>query len=293
MESMPEELPEELPDELRDELPDGLPGDPVGTQDPHVVASAAVTNLRDVGGRPTSDGGTVARGVAYRSAELGSAAVEDDPSLAALGIRTVVDLRTAGERAARPDHVPAGAVPLVLDVLADLPAAAATQAAQLVSAPAGLAGSLAGLDVAEQMRATYRQLVVGGAAREAYAAFVRTVLDPDRVPVLFHCTAGKDRTGWAATVLLLAAGVDEDGATEEFLAVNPAVRAVFAPLLAQLDDAGDDSSVLVPFLEVRADYLRAALDQMRATYGSFDGYLRDGLGLSPLEIEGLRRTLRG
>jgi protein-tyrosine phosphatase len=142
------------------------------------------------------------------------------------------------------------------------------------------------------MRATYRQLVAGDAARTAYAAFVRTVLDPDRVPLLFHCTAGKDRTGWAATVLLLAAGVDEEGATEEFLAVNPAVRAVFAPLLAQLDATGEDSSVLVPFLEVRPEYLRAGLDEMRARYGSFDGYLRDGLGLSALEVEGLRRTLR-
>jgi protein-tyrosine phosphatase len=188
--------------------------------------------------------------------------------------------------------VPGGAVHLVLDVLADLPTAAAAQAAQLVSAPVGLVGTLAGRDVAEQMRATYRRLVVGDAARAAYATFLRTVLDPDRTPVLFHCTAGKDRTGWAATVLLLAAGVDEDGAMEEFLAVNPAVRAVFAPLLAQLDDLGEDSSVLVPFLEVRPDYLQAAFDQVRATYGSFDGYLREGLGLSPLEIEGLRRTLR-
>ncbi|GIG21291.1 aldo/keto reductase [Cellulomonas chitinilytica] len=270
-----------------------IPGDPVDVPDPHVVASVAVQNLRDLGGRPTGDGGSVARGVVFRSAELASDGVEDDPALAALGIRTVVDLRTEAEREARPDHVPAGADHRVLDVLADLPTAAATQAAALVSAPAGLAGALAGTDVAEQMRATYRRLVVGDAARAAYAALVRTVLDADRTPVLVHCTAGKDRTGWAATILLLAAGVDEDGATEEFLAVNPAVRAVFAPMLAHLDALGEDSSVLVPFLEVRPDYLRAALDEMRATYGDFPGYLRDGLGLSPVEVEGLHRTMRG
>ncbi|MBO9556465.1 tyrosine-protein phosphatase [Cellulomonas sp.] len=269
-----------------------LPGVPDDVQDPHVVASAAVRNLRDLGGRPTSDGGSVVRGVAFRSAELAEDGVEGDPALAALGVRTVVDLRTRGEREVRPDHVPAGARHVVLDVLADLPTAAATQAAAVLSAPASLVETLAGVDVAEQMRATYRRLVVGDAARQAYAAFVRTVLDPDAVPVLFHCTAGKDRTGWAATILLLAAGVDEEGATAEFLAVNPAVRAVFAPLLAQLDGLGEDSSVLVPFLEVRPDYLQAALDEMRATFGSFDGYLSDGLGLSPVEIEGLRRTLR-
>ena len=107
---------------------------------------------------------------------------------------------------------------------------------------------------------------------------MRTVLDPTRTPVLFHCTAGKDRTGWAATILLLAAGVDEAGALDEFLAVNPAVRETFAPLLQQLAAAGGDPELLRPMLEVRAEYLQAALDTMRERFGSFDGYLRDGLG---------------
>ena len=109
------------------------------------------------------------------------------------------------------------------------------------------------------MLAVYRRLVVGDAARTAYAAFVRTVIDPERRPVLFHCTAGKDRTGWAATILLLAAGVDEAGAMEEFLAVNPAVRVTFAPLLEQLAAVGGDPELLRPLLEVRAEYLQAAL----------------------------------
>ena len=126
----------------------------------------------------------------------------------------------------------------------------------------------------------------------AYAGFVRTVVDPTRTPVLFHCTAGKDRTGWAATILLLAAGVDEAGALDEFLAVNPAVRETFAPLLQQLAAAGGDPELLRPMLEVRAEYLQAALDTMHEQFGSFDGYLRDGLGLGDVEIEALRRTLR-
>jgi protein-tyrosine phosphatase len=142
------------------------------------------------------------------------------------------------------------------------------------------------------MIAVYRRLVVGDAARTAYAAFVRTVLDPERRPVLFHCTAGKDRTGWAATILLLAAGVDEAGALDEFLAVNPAVRVTFAPLLEQLAAVGGDPELLRPLLEVRAEYLQAALDALRERFGTFDAYLRDGLGLSEIEVEALRRTLR-
>lgn len=260
------------------------------TVDPHVLLSPAVTNLRDVGGRRTADGGRVATGVAYRSAELAADDVVTDAVLAALAVRTVVDLRTEVERSTRPDRVPTGADLVVLDVLADLPTSAAAQLPTLFAA--GRVDAFASFDLLGEMRAVYRHLVLDGSARAAYASFVRTVIDPDRVPVLFHCTAGKDRTGWAATILLLAAGVDEEGAIEEFLAVNPAVRARFAPLLSQFSDAGGDPELLRPALEVRAEYLQEALRTLHDEFGTFGGYLTDGLGLSEAEVEALRRTLR-
>ncbi|MBT0993880.1 tyrosine-protein phosphatase [Cellulomonas sp. DKR-3] len=260
--------------------------------DGHVLVSDAVGNLRDVGGRPTSDGGTVARGVAYRSAELASPAVAEDPELARLAIRTVVDLRTASERGQRPDVVPPGARHVVLDVLADLPPQAAGQIPAILADPSAAARTLDGLDIAGAMVATYRELVVSTSARAAYAAFVRLVIDPDATPLLFHCTAGKDRTGWAATILLLAAGVDDDGVRAEFLGVNPAVRTTFAPLLHRLEAAGVDPGLLAPALEVRPEYLETALATVRDEHGSFDAYLTDGLGLSTLEVEALRHTMR-
>jgi protein-tyrosine phosphatase len=260
--------------------------------DRHVLVSDAVGNLRDVGGRPTSDGGTVARGVAYRSAELASSSVAQDPELARLAIRTVVDLRTRSERDERPDVVPPGARHVVLDVLADLPPQAAGQIPAILANPAAASAMLDGMDIVGTMVQTYRQLVVSQAARTAYAGLVRLVIDPEATPLLFHCTAGKDRTGWAATILLLAAGVDHDGVREEFLGVNPAVRVTFAPLLHRLEAAGVDPALLVPALEVRLEYLEAGLATIHEEYGSFDAYLADGLGLSPLEIESLRRTLR-
>ncbi|WP_456786000.1 tyrosine-protein phosphatase [Cellulomonas sp. P5_C5] len=260
------------------------------TVDPHILLSPAVTNLRDLGSRATADGGTVATGVAYRSAELADFSVTTDAALADLGIRTVVDLRTDAERSGRPDQLPAGARLVVLDALADMPEGAAAQLPTLLAG--GDTAVLADLDLAGQMLTVYRRLVVGRAARTAYAAFVRTVIDPEQRPVLFHCTAGKDRTGWAATILLLAAGVDEAGAMEEFLAVNPAVRVTFAPLLEQLAAVGGDPELLRPLLEVRAEYLQAALRTLHDEFGTFEAYLTDGLGLSPIEVEALRRTLR-
>jgi len=263
----------------------------LATADPHVVASDALANLRDIGGRATTDGGTVRRGVAYRSAELRAPAIADDPAIARLGVRTVVDLRTAAERTAVPDVLPAGARGLHADVLALHPQAPAADLTQILRRPQEAEAVLAALDPAAQMVRTYVDLVLGDAGRAGYATLLRRLLDPGAAPVLYHCTAGKDRTGWATTVLLLAAGVDEAGARDEYLAVNPTVRAMYAPLLQQFADVGGDPGLLVPLLEVREEYLDAALDAVATHFGSVGAYLRDGLGLGDDEVGALRATL--
>lgn len=261
--------------------------------DPHVVASTSLANLRDVGGWTTADGRTLRRGVAFRSAELRAPAIADDPAIAALGVGTVVDLRTEVERAALPDVLPAGARGVHADVLALDPQAPAFDLGELLRRPQEAGEVLAALDPAGRMRETYVDLVVGDAARTGYATLLRELLDDTTAPVLYHCTAGKDRTGWATTVLLLAVGVDEADARTEYLAVNPAVRAMYAPLLQQFAAVGGDPRLLVPLLEVREEYLDAALGAVREHFGSVDGYLRDGLGLGADEVGALHAALVG
>ncbi|MBO0899072.1 tyrosine-protein phosphatase [Cellulomonas sp. zg-ZUI222] len=259
--------------------------------DPHSLPSDTVANLRDVGGRPTADGGRVRRGLVLRSAELRSAAVADDPVVTRLGVRTVVDLRTAAERAAAPDVLPPGARGVHADVLQVTTQAPAADLGELLRRPQEASQFLAALDPAAQMRRTYVDLVVGESGRTGYATLLRRFLDPGAAPVLYHCTAGKDRTGWATTVLLLAVGADEAVAREEYLAVNPAVRAMYAPLLQGFADVGGDPELLVPLLEVREDYLDAAFGAVAEHFGSFGGYLRDGLGLTDTEVAAMRERL--
>lgn len=260
--------------------------------DPHAVPTPALSNLRDIGGRATADGARVRRGVAYRSAELRSPAVADDPTVASLGLRTVVDLRTFAEHAVAPDVLPAGAQGVHLDVLALDPHAPAADLTQVLADPRLAEQVLADLDPAGQMVRTYVDLVAGAPARRGYATLLRRLLDPADRPLLYHCTAGKDRTGWATTVLLVVAGVDEDGVHEEYLAVNPTVRAMYAPLLDGFAAVGGDPELLVPLLEVREAYLEAALDATEEHYGGFDGYLRRGLGLHDAELAEIRAVLR-
>jgi protein-tyrosine phosphatase len=97
---------------------------------------ASLPNLRDVGGWPTRGGGRVRRGLAYRSSSSAGWRDADMPAVAALGLRTVYDLRTAAERAAEPGRLPAGAELVVADVLADSSDAAPAELVDLLSRPA-------------------------------------------------------------------------------------------------------------------------------------------------------------
>jgi protein-tyrosine phosphatase len=123
-----------------------------------------------------------------------------------------------------------------------------------------------------------------------YAQLVRELLRPGALPALVHCFAGKDRTGWAASLLLLAVGVAEQDVVEHYLLSNEYGRAEISRVLCALP-AGIDPEWLRPFLEVQPEYARAAFAAVRDKFGGIEGYLRDGLGLAVAEIETLRTLL--
>jgi outer membrane autotransporter protein len=103
---------------------------------------------------------------------------------------------------------------------------------------------------------------------------------------LFHCTAGKDRTGWTAAVLQSIAGVDDATIMSNYLATNDYTAARMKATLAALPPSM--AAVYAPLLGVEASYLQAGLDQVSAQYGSMDNYLKQGLGLSQETIYVLR-----
>ncbi|MBK3558659.1 tyrosine-protein phosphatase, partial [Streptomyces sp. MBT56] len=149
-----------------------------------------------------------------------------------------------------------------------------------------------GLGRAEELFAeTYRKMVLSPGAAAAYRAFLETAADPAARPVLFHCTAGKDRTGWAAAVLLMILGAPRATVRSDFLAVNPAVRAAFAPQVTKFLDGGGDPAVAAAIIEVRPRYLDVALDAMDERWGGLDGYVRNGLRVPDAVLERLREGL--
>ncbi|HEY4069561.1 MAG TPA: tyrosine-protein phosphatase [Burkholderiaceae bacterium] len=218
---------------------------------------ASVPNLRDLGGLPAADGRRVAMGRLFRSSHLHALTPADEAAFAALGIRSVVDFRGVKERdAALSRGLHPGIVELHLPI-----------------EPRGLgalremrqAGNVDEDAVVELMHNAYRRFVQQHSP--VFAALLQRLQAPDATPLLFHCTAGKDRTGMGAMLILLALGVPREAIVEDFMLSNGRW---------QPREATRDWTVLS---RVRAEYLTTAFDTMIAQSGSIDAHLRDALGL--------------
>jgi protein-tyrosine phosphatase len=238
---------------------------------------ASIPNLRDIGGYRTADGQWVRMGVVYRSQALSLSAAEL-ATVGTLGITDYYDLRMSAEISASPYVVPVGARYLNLDVLGASPAG--SSAASLSSAAA-----------AQQFMADIeRRYVTDAAARAAFGTLLTGLAD-SKGAQLYHCTAGKDRTGWATAVILTLLGVPAKTVLSDYLLSNayyfdsPALRGQLSALPAA------KSAVYTHLLGVEPGYLQAGLDQVKASYGSMRNYAHNGLGLSEATIARLRHRL--
>jgi len=114
-------------------------------------------------------------------------------------------------------------------------------------------------------------------AQAAYRTLLAKSDVPTKLPLVFHCTAGKDRTGWAAATVLTALGIPSDQVLGDHLDSNRYALPEYAPVLAAMSPSQADRAH--PLLEVRPEYLRAGLDDVTARYGSMDDYTAKVLGV--------------
>lgn len=247
---------------------------------------AGLPNARDLGGHRTCAGAVLRRGALFRAEAPTRATDADLTALRRLGIVRVIDLRGASEIEAF-GIVTWGAPRVHLPVsdagrgiLAQLAQAASTR-----SADAAMARQL--------MIDSYRQFVASREARERFAAAVRLIAAPGGLPAMFYCTAGKDRTGWLAAIILTALEVEEQAVMADYMMTNTCYTtgrgaAGRAELLASLSEFVDDIQVIMPVLNADPSYLSAAFDEARRLYGTFDAFLTDGLRL---DVEQLRWNL--
>ncbi|MFC9297948.1 tyrosine-protein phosphatase [Streptomyces sp. NPDC057011] len=239
------------------------------------VKLEGAVNFRDAGGYRTTTGQWVKMGEVYRSDALNKLTENDLAKLQRLHVKTVFDLRMEDERTKDADKLPAGATYVVADVFA-------------------VSGSFQALpktpdEAVKAMVDAEKAMVSGEGGKKAYTQVLEGIRDDDARSVLFHCTAGKDRTGWANAALLTALGVPRATVEADYLASNDYRKAANDAILSRLP--APQAAVYKPMLDVRPEYLNSGYDEVNAKYGSFDRYLKDGLGIDARELKQLKKDL--
>lgn len=226
-----------------------------------VVPLQGASNFRDLGGYAGREGRPLRWGRVFRSDHLGGLSAQDLQALAGLGLARTMDFRGQAER---------DAAPYRLEGLAQHSLPIEPTVVQGMQALASHPGGLTPQAVAGLMRELYRGLVNDQSHR--FAEFFALVLQED-TPLVFHCTAGKDRTGFAAALLLLALGVSRDLVLQDYLLSNELYR---PPPLPRRSPEREAAAVL---WRVQQDFLEAALQAIDADHGGVDGYLARRIGL--------------
>ena len=266
------------------------------TKEDQALLVTGIENARQLGGYETADGRRVKRDVLLRTAKLSDAPSEE---LAALKdiyhLGVVVDFRTLAEREGAPDPEIDGVDNIVLDVLDE---------GSRTGAGAAIAGiyEKGGAEPAEVMlniirsgcvsERMYADMAFDPAAEKGFRDFFRILLENGgKKAVLWHCSGGKDRTGAAAVLLLLALGVNKETALRDFELTNEFLREKIAYMesrAAELTDDPEEIAWVKDLTGVNRKYMEKLLDTLEEKYGSQERYLTEGLGLDKAELEQLR-----
>jgi protein-tyrosine phosphatase len=241
---------------------------------PRVLPLEGASNLRDLGGWRTADGRRVRPGRIFRSDALHGLTEADLARLAGTGLRTVCDLRGVREAARAPSRLPPGAEahPLPIE-----PFVGASLKDMLER------GAATGEGATALLRQAYLAYVSDHLP--AYRALFALLLEEARRPLLFHCSAGKDRTGIGAALILTVLGADRATVIADYVATDRFWRRDH-PLPQGVPQAAAEA-----ILATHPALLEEALDRALATFGGVEGLAREGLGLDRAALAELRAAL--
>jgi len=241
-------------------------------------------NFRDLGGYAGLGGRRVRWGRLYRSDSLESLSSADIDVLDGMGVRLVCDLRRDEERATAPsrmrdhpgvriEHLPIGG----------LAAETKTMAGRMMR------GEIPEVGV-EAMADVYMTILRLHA--DSFGAVVAHAAEPDNLPMIVHCTAGKDRTGVASALLLAALGVDDDAVVEDYELTTRyhSVRKI-AEVRPRLEAVGVDFTKVETYWSAPRAVMAATLAELRAAYGSVEEYLTGPAGVPASAVDALRQDL--
>lgn len=221
-------------------------------------------NMRDLGGYKAANGKHVKWRTLLRSGDLNKLTEEDLDYLASLPLRTDIDFRSKNEK----------------NAAADKPPSTVTKYIPL-SIEAGDMSDMQHFDVNKIptiLEDAYAYIIRN--AQNIYREFFRIVTDESDAPLLFHCSAGKDRTGIAAALLLAALGVDRETIMEDYLLSAEYIKGKY-------DFLTDRFPQFAPLTTVKKEYLETALNVIDKEFGGMENYLVNNLGA---DLEKLRKN---
>lgn len=241
-----------------------------------------IANFRDLGGYIGNNGRVVKKGQIYRSSQLSNLSEEEINDLVALNMQTIVDFRNQTERKANPDDSVPRATYVSLDILSEASAASPDVTTMLNN-----------LTQAETlMEDVYTSLVTSKSASAGYREFLDLLLTKEDTPLVFHCTFGKDRTGYGAALILKILGVSDQDILANYTESNDALKNFNQQLLNQLKQAyklsNTQSQQLAPLLGVNPTYLKHVFQTITANYQDFDTYLEKELAFDQAKVTAFR-----
>ena len=249
---------------------------------------AGIYNFRDLGGYPTEDGSRVKWGVLYRSGTLHGASDADLEYLQQLGLHALVDFRSSAEKEAEPDHLPEQHDFSVVEI-PTLDGGENSVAREIMARVEN--GDFSDFDPQEFMLEANRHFASNFTPQ--YREFLQVVTAAEGRPVLWHCSAGKDRAGFAAAILLRILGVPQDVVVRDYALSKQYSLAARRNqlLLLRLFKGKEAADKLTVIMGVEPEWLEAGFAEIDIQYGSFENYVREGLGLSNEDVAGLRSAL--
>lgn len=246
-------------------------------------------NMRELGGYETKDGRKVAARKLIRSASINHIDEKDQIYLQDYGIKRVVDFRSLEERESQPDKT----IPTAENIFLPIFPIDETDTAS-ASPKKMLERMQEGIQATQQMIEVYTHFVTDAHVRGQYRKFFDLVLD-NQAPeqsLLFHCTAGKDRTGFGAMLLLSSLNVPQEMIMQDYLATNRYLKKVVQEMYQKAEQAGVPSNALhgiEDMMLAKEEYMQTSFDEIKKHYGTIDQFINEGIGVSPQEIKDLQK----
>tara|TARA_E500000178_G_scaffold333754_1_gene369043 strand:- start:380 stop:1282 length:903 start_codon:yes stop_codon:yes gene_type:complete len=237
-------------------------------------------NFRDLGGYKTEDGRALKWGKIYRSDDLHLLTDEDLKYLSRLNIKSVVDFRSDEERESEPDRLNPDMTQVLLPIKFQPEELDDETLKNLMKNL-----TFGTLDSSNLLR-DFNIVIVKDFATE-YKKFFRHVIENNAEPIVFHCTAGKDRAGFASAMILTVLGVPREKVIEDYLLTNTYVKDHVDSEMLEIElktffRADTDNLRKINLVEER--YIQAAFDTIDSEWGGMDNYISGALGLSEEDI---------